>query len=105
LSAGALADVVVCREESDVEAMLRAPVSVLKRGTEVARAGKVVGSVAGATQVVRPGYDRQIEKRLRRFFDDHMSVAFDHFPLRADEISEAGGCVEQQPCRTGTGRP
>jgi formylmethanofuran dehydrogenase subunit A len=99
LSAGAFADVVVYRQGPDAEAMLREPVSVLKRGTEVARAGKVVGSVAGATQVVRPAYDQQIEKRLRRFFDDHMSLAFDRFPLRADEIAEAGGRLEEQPCR------
>jgi formylmethanofuran dehydrogenase subunit A len=105
LSAGAFADVVVYRQGSDMEAMLREPVSVLKRGTEVARAGKVLTSVAGATQVVRPGYDRQIEKRLRRFFGDHMSLAFDHFALRADEIAEAGGRVEEQLCRAETGRP
>ena len=60
---------------------------------------------AGATQMVRPSYDRQIEKRLRRFFDDHMTIAFDHFPLRADEIAEAGGRVEEQPCQPEAGRP
>jgi formylmethanofuran dehydrogenase subunit A len=105
LSAGAFADVVVYRQGSDTEAMLREPVSVLKRGTEVARAGKILTSVAGATQVVRPGYDRQVEKRLRRFFDDHMSLAFDHFPLSADEIAKAGGRVEEQPCRAEATRP
>ena len=105
LSAGAFADVVVYRQGSDTEAMLREPVSVFKRGTEVARAGKILTSVAGATQVVRPGYDRQVEKRLQRFFDDHMSLAFDHFPLSADEIAEAGGRVEEQPCRAEATRP
>jgi formylmethanofuran dehydrogenase subunit A len=104
LAPGAFADVVVYRQESDMEAMLREPARVLKRGTEVARAGKVLTSVSGATQVVRPGYDRQIEERLRRFFDDHMSLAFDHFPLRADEIAEAGGRVEEQPRRAETAR-
>ena len=105
LSAGAFADVVVYGQGSDIEAMLRAPLSVFRRGTEVARAGKILTSVAGATQVVRPGYDRQIEKRLRRFFDQHMSVGFDHFPLRPDEIAEAGGRVEEQSCRAETARP
>jgi len=105
LSAGAFADVVVYREHPEIDAMLRAPARVFKRGTEIARDGKVVASVAGATQVVRPGYNRQIETRLRRFFDDHMSVAFDHFPLLADEIAEAGGRIEEQPCRGAMGRP
>jgi formylmethanofuran dehydrogenase subunit A len=89
----------------DTEAMLREPVHVFKRGTEIARAGKVLSSVVGATQVVRPGYDKQIEKRLRRFFDEHMSTTFDRFPLRADEIAEAGGRIEEQSCRPQTARP
>jgi formylmethanofuran dehydrogenase subunit A len=105
LSAGAFADVVAYRQGPDIEAMLREPARVFKRGTEVARAGKVVSAVGGATQVVRPSYDRQIEKRLRRFFDDHISIAFDHFPLRAEEIAEAGGRFEEQPCRSEALRP
>ncbi len=104
LSRDAFADVVVYRQGSDLEAMLREPMCVFKRGTEIVRDGKVVAAVAGATQMVRPSYDRQIEKRLRRFFDDHMTVAFDHFPLRADEIAEAGGRVEEQPCQPEAGR-
>jgi len=105
LSRGALADVVVYRQGPDVEAMLREPICVFKRGTEIVREGKVVAAVVGATQMVRPGYDRQIEKRLRRFFDDHMTIAFDHFPLSADVIAESGGRVEEQPCQPDAGRP
>jgi formylmethanofuran dehydrogenase subunit A len=105
LSPGAFADVVAYRQGGDAEAMLREPARVLKRGTEIVREGKLVASVAGATQVVRPGYDRQIENLLRRFFDDHMSIGFDHFALRPYEIAEAGGRVEEQPCRSEGARP
>ena len=105
LSTGAFADVVVYRQGADPEAMLREPARVLKRGTEIVRDGRLLASVTGATQVVRPGYDRQIESRIRRFFDDHLSIGFDHFPLRPDEIAEAGGRVEEQPCRSETARP
>jgi formylmethanofuran dehydrogenase subunit A len=105
LSPGALADVVAYRQGSNLETMLREPSRVFKRGTEIVREGKLVASVAGATQVVRPGYDRQIERRLRRFFDDHMSIGFDHFPLRSEEIADAGGRIEEQPCRAGAARP
>jgi formylmethanofuran dehydrogenase subunit A len=39
LSAGAIADVVVYRPQSDIEAMFRAPAHVFKAAVEVARDG------------------------------------------------------------------
>lgn len=104
LSPGARADLVVYRSGSDVEAMFREPAHVFKAGIEVARAGKIISVAPSATQIVRPGYDKQIEKSLRRFFDDHMTIEFDHFPLTEDEIAEAGGRVEEHPCRPRGGR-
>ncbi len=65
---------------------------------------KIISVVPSATQIVRPGYDKQIEKSLRRFFDDHMTIEFDHFPLTEDGIAEAGGRVEEHPCRPRGGR-
>ncbi len=105
LSPGAFADVVAYAPGSNIEAMLRAPARVFKRGTEIVRDGRLQASVPGATQVVCPAFDRQIEKRIERFFDDHMSIGFAHFPLRLEEIVEAGGLVEEQPCRTDGARP
>jgi formylmethanofuran dehydrogenase subunit A len=102
LAPGALADAVVYRPQSDVEAMFREPAHVFKGGVEVARAGRLVASPAGATQLVRPGYDRHIEKSVRRFFDDHMTIAFERFPLAEDELAEAGARIEERPC-VGTG--
>jgi formylmethanofuran dehydrogenase subunit A len=96
---GAVADVVVYRPQSDLEAMFREPAYVFKNGAEVARNGVVTASPDGATQLVRPDYDKAIESRIRRFFDDHMTIGFDHFPLGDDELSEAGASVEVQPCR------
>jgi formylmethanofuran dehydrogenase subunit A len=79
--------------------MFRAPTHVFKAGVEVAREGKVVAAPDGATQLVRPAFDRAIEKRLRRFFDDHMTIGFDHFPLSEDELVDAGARVEEHGCR------
>jgi formylmethanofuran dehydrogenase subunit A len=79
--------------------MFRAPLHVLKGGAEVARDGVVTAAPAGATQLVRPEYDRTIEGRVRRFFDDHMTIGFDHFPLADQELADAGATVEVRPCR------
>jgi formylmethanofuran dehydrogenase subunit A len=100
LGPGAVADVVVYRPQADAEAMFRAPAHVFKSGIEVAREGEVIAAPTGATQLVRPGYDRTVETRLRRFFDDHLTVGFDHFPLSEGELADAGTRIEEHPCRT-----
>jgi formylmethanofuran dehydrogenase subunit A len=98
LRPGAVADVVAYRPRADVEAMFRVPTHVFKAGVEVARHGDILAAPAGATQLIRPHYDKTIESRLRRFFDDHMTVSFDHFPLADDEFAEAGALVEPHLC-------
>ncbi|HEX3498252.1 MAG TPA: formylmethanofuran dehydrogenase subunit A, partial [Stellaceae bacterium] len=95
---GALADIAVYRKQSDVEAMFRTPAHVFKSGIEIARDGVIAASPAGATQIVRPGYDAQIERALRRFFDDHMTVGFDHFALSEHEIVDGGGRLAEHAC-------
>jgi formylmethanofuran dehydrogenase subunit A len=98
LAPGALADAVVYRPQADVEAMFREPLHVFKAGVEVVRGGCLLASPAGATQLVRPDYDRLVERSVRRFFDDHMTVGFERFPLSEDELGEAGVRVEERPC-------
>jgi len=106
LSRGAIADITVYRPQTDVEAMFRAPERVFKSGVEVVRGGKIAARPpVGATQIVRPDYDAQIERSIRRFFADHMTVGFDHFPLSEQEIIDAGGRLSAQPCRPLEARP
>jgi formylmethanofuran dehydrogenase subunit A len=105
LSPGAMADIAVYRKQSDVEAMFRTPDRVFKSGIEVAREGRIAAMPAGATQIVRPGYDAQIERSLRRFFDDHMTVGFGHFPLSEQEILDGGGRLAAHPCRAAGAPP
>ncbi|HTZ78447.1 MAG TPA: formylmethanofuran dehydrogenase subunit A [Stellaceae bacterium] len=105
LAPGARADLAIYQPGGDLEAMFRAPVQVLKGGVEVARDGRIRSVPAGATQLVRPGYDKQIERTLKRFFDDHMTVRFGNFPLSDGEIAEAGGRVEEHACVASGGRP
>jgi formylmethanofuran dehydrogenase subunit A len=101
LAVGAAADITVYRPNADMEAMFREPAHVFKRGVEVARAGEVRAVSAGATHLVRPAYDAAITRRLRAFFDDHMTVRFEHFPLSEQEFADAGLSVREHPCRAG----
>lgn len=102
LTPGAAADVCVYSAEGSVDARFAAPRHVFKDGVEVARSGAILETPGGVTHVVRPAYDRAIEARVRRWFDDHMSVAFDHFVLGEEELEAAGVRRVVHPCREPT---
>ena len=86
LGAGAAADIAVYREDADFEAMFRTPEYVFKDGTLVARAGLVVATPVGGTHFVEPGYDPAIEKTLRRHWQAHGAINFDHVAIGHDEL-------------------
>ena len=104
LGIGAAADITVYRDDTDREKMFRAPQFVFKDGELVARDGRIVKVVRGATHVVRPDFDRGIETRLRGYFDRYHTVRFDNFPISTDELVECGSreifahaCVRPSP--------
>jgi len=104
LGVGAAADITVYRDDPDREKMFQAPEYVFKDGEVVARDGRIVKVVRGATHVVRPEFDRGIEKRLREYFDRFHTMRFDNFPISTDELVECGSretlvhdCQRQQP--------
>jgi formylmethanofuran dehydrogenase subunit A len=72
---------------------------LFKDGVEVMREGALVAVPKGVTHVVRPDFDAAIEKRIARFFDDHMSVGFAHFPVSPTELADAGIDLVAHPCR------
>jgi formylmethanofuran dehydrogenase subunit A len=86
LGVGAAADIAVYREQSDREAMFSTPEFVFKDGTLVARAGRVVAMPSGGTHFIEPEYDSAIERTLRRHWDTHGAVAFDHAAIDRDEL-------------------
>lgn len=90
LSAGALADITVYNDEADREKMFAAPEYVFKNGELVARQGKTVKVVWGATQVVKPDFDPAIEKKLREYFDRYQTTKMDNFKIGDDEFREMG---------------
>ncbi|MGH8629143.1 MAG: formylmethanofuran dehydrogenase subunit A [Burkholderiales bacterium] len=90
LGAGAAADVTVYEDLADRERMFSAPEYVFKDGELVASRGAIVRVTGGATHVVRPGFDRGIEKRLRDYFARYHTIGFDNFPISGDELLECG---------------
>jgi formylmethanofuran dehydrogenase subunit A len=90
LGAGAAADITVYRDLPDREAMFAAPEYVFKDGELVARKGEIVKVTRGATHLVKPEFDRGIEKSLRDYFQRYHTIGFDNFPIDGDELIECG---------------
>ena len=90
LGVGAAADIAVYREQADREAMFRTPEYVFKDGVLVARAGRVMATPVGGTHFIEPGYDSAIERTLRRHWDAHGAIAFDHVAIDRDELCRCG---------------
>jgi len=101
LAPGAAADVVVYREQDDVEQMFAKPELVFKDGTLVARDGRIVEVTWGNTHVVRPEYDASIEKQLKPYFDRYHSIRMENFKIHDDELCECGHGSKAMPhdCR------
>jgi formylmethanofuran dehydrogenase subunit A len=104
LGIGAAADIAVYREHADREAMFRTPEYVFKDGVLVARGGRVTATPVGGTHFVEPGFDTAIEKTLRRHWDAHGSMRFDHVPIGNDELCRCcnGGRLLPTACFEGT---
>jgi formylmethanofuran dehydrogenase subunit A len=94
LSAGSRADITVYNEDSDREKMFAAPEYVFKDGEVVAKKGKTVKVVWGATQMVKPDFDSGIEKRLSEYFDRYQTIKMDNFKISDDEFRELGPDAE-----------
>jgi len=71
---------------------------VFKGGELVVKNGKVVKVVQGATHVVRPDYDKFIEKPLKDYFDRYLTVRMENFKLADEEIVQGDkGSIVVQP--------
>jgi len=100
LGVGAAADIAVYREHPDREAMFRTPEYVFKDGALVARAGRVMATPVGGTHFIEPGYDSAIERTLRRHWDAHGAIAFEHVSIGHDELCRCanGGRLLPSAC-------
>jgi len=102
LQPGAAADITVYRPHRDRERMFQRPELVFKDGELCVRKGRVVQVRPGATHTVRPAYDKAIERRIKRYFDDYQTVAFRNFAIADEEILDGGrGRLEIHDCEPG----
>ncbi|SNB78416.1 formylmethanofuran dehydrogenase, subunit A [Arboricoccus pini] len=93
LGAGARADLTAYRDDPDREAMFNEPELVLKAGRRVVEKGVIdpeAAGIVGATHVVRPGYDRLIERHIGRFVEDFRGMRLGTVKLSDAEIEADG---------------
>ena len=99
LGPGAAADITVYRDDPDRERMFASPMLVFKDGELIVRDGRVVKAARGATHVVRPDFDRGIEKALKDLFERYHTLRFGNFAISDDELAAFGGReVLVHPC-------
>ncbi|MBA3658886.1 MAG: formylmethanofuran dehydrogenase subunit A [Gemmatimonadales bacterium] len=82
LGTGADADVTVYARESDLARMFATPRYVIKGGVLVVEEGQLRRAPGGGRHHVRPGYDDALLPDLKRYFEEHSSVAFANYPVR-----------------------
>ena len=96
LGPGAVADVTVYEDERNRELMFERPVLVMKGGYPVVEEGRLLDeavSLVGTTHVVKPGYDRAIERIVARHFEETRGMRLSSFVLADDEIAEQGSLI------------
>ena len=81
LGAGADADVTVYAPNADRSKMFATPRYVVKGGTLVVEEGQLRRAPAGRRLHVQPAYDEAMTRGLKRFFDEHATVAFENYPV------------------------
>jgi formylmethanofuran dehydrogenase subunit A len=92
------ADITVYTENENREKMFEKPDYVFKDGEMVVKDGEVVKTVWGTTHVVRPEYDKSVEKDLKKYFDKYMTMKMGNFTISDDEITEDGrGSITVHP--------
>jgi len=99
LGSGSIADITVYNDVKNREKMFEKPLYVFKDGELVAKNGKIVKVTTGGTHVLRPEYDKSIERSLKSYFDKYQTIKLGNFKIDEDEIVEHGnGHVIVQPC-------
>lgn len=97
LAPGAVADVAVYTEQKNKTAMFAAPDFVFKDGTLVVRDGRVIRVTWGRVYHAEPGFDANIERRVKGFYDRYYGVDPSWFGVPTDIVHRPGRFVTV-PC-------
>ena len=98
LRTGAIADVAVYDDDRDRARMFRAAALVFKNGELVARNGQVIRYRWGRALKVSPNYDRDIERRMRTYYEERYGLASDLMKVPQHAIPRPEP-FESVPCR------
>jgi formylmethanofuran dehydrogenase subunit A len=100
LGVGAAADITIYTDHADREKMFSKPDYVFKDGELVVRNGSVVKVTWGTTHVVRPEFDRSIEKEIAKYFETYHTVNMEHVKVTDQQIADDGrGHVQVHECK------
>ena len=98
LGSGSIADITVYNDVKNKEKMFEKPLYVFKDGELVAKNGKIVKVTTGGTHVLRPEYDKSIERSLKSYFDKYQTIKLGNCKIDDVEIVEHGnGNIIVQP--------
>ncbi|MBS3954431.1 MAG: formylmethanofuran dehydrogenase subunit A [Methylomicrobium sp.] len=81
LMPGAVADIAVYTEQADKAAMFGHAALVFKNGHLVVKDGEIVERRNGTAQIVQPGFDKQIERRVQHYYDQFYNLKLDSFAV------------------------
>ena len=97
LGPGAVADVAIYDDQADRAKMFRAAALVFKDGQLVVRDGNVVNERFGHALIVRPGYDENIDRRLKDYYAERYGLAH-HFMKVPEAAIDRPEPFERVPC-------
>jgi len=86
LGVGADADITIYTPHENKETMFALPRYVIKDGKVLVEEGDLRESHNGKTLHVAPSYDRDIEQRIREWFEQYYSIRFRNYPVSAEYL-------------------
>ena len=88
LGVGADADVTIYTPNANAETMFELPRMVIKSGRIIVEQGEVREETYGKTLHVAPGYDREIEPDIKRWFESAYSIQWRNYPVDAESLGD-----------------
>ena len=89
LGPGADADVTIYTPDPNQETMFALPRFVIKAGRIIVEQGEIREETYGKTLHVAPEYDQDVEKDIKRWFEEAYSIRWRNYPVDVDVPSRS----------------